>query len=541
LQSLRRRLQRGRAGKKQLAISAQAAPEELPTARSNATGSTFQTSSRAVSSEFPTQEVSLKSKLSQVSDRLVDIEAEFQKEVLASPKYARSASNTIDSLGSESLSAWSKPRAKNPLGASLGARSATGLHGRPAHLAPLPRRRQPVIADDLMESAWAGTVLGEMPSVRRAFEHHTLRISKSAPSLDPRPRTPMQPCMDPALGDRPFSAEVSYSKELLVDYFPEQDFVSPFHLCRTTTPQVQPSDPRAASKRGQSKNTLGRPLTADLCSTVDSRVSSRTNTKQRTAMPAQFINFDLEDDNVEEADTTPVYLGPLCLATLATRWCLPLETLKASSELFRKHALLPPGRPNSGDILRDGELRSEQLKKIVCILADVDDLEELDPEEAEAAMKTADKNGDGNLDYEEFATWYQQRAFSDMVNLTKTEKECRAIAVQYGLPTCDAESVKRLFDKFDTDVSGYLCLDEFREFVNGLLGRRFDSRKYEPVPESRILLYYQECDLNGSGHVEFDEFVKFYVTHFDSNDSDPGGSLYKNIRKGCRVNEGHAF
>lgn len=167
---------------------------------------------------------------------------------------------------------------------------------------------------------------------------------------------------------------------------------------------------------------------------------------------------------------------------------------------------------------------------MLCTLTEVSSLEELPAETVEEAMRVGDVDGDCYLDFKEFVAWYNQRAFSSYVSLSKEGRECRDVAHRLGMPVSDADHCKYLFDKFDRDQNKYLDFNEFREFLNSLLGSRFDSRKKVDLPESRIVHFWQLCDLKGAGHVTFDEFAVFYSQHFEPDSFDPGESFYGCIR-----------
>jgi len=215
-----------------------------------------------------------------------------------------------------------------------------------------------------------------------------------------------------------------------------------------------------------------------------------------------------DSDGSDSSDATlPSSHGFNSLAEMALRWDLPLDTLKSSSELFKLHAIC-----ERGEVLRDGKLPSSALKTVVCALADVSSLDELPPDSVTEILKTADTNSDGTLDFKEFATWYHQREFCECITLSKGDRQCRDIAYLLDMPVFEIENAKKLFDKFDGNGNAYLDYKEFHDFVNSLLGHRFDSRKTRELPESRIAHFWQLCDLKGHGHVEFTEFAAFYRT-----------------------------
>lgn len=192
---------------------------------------------------------------------------------------------------------------------------------------------------------------------------------------------------------------------------------------------------------------------------------------------------------------------PVCLAGMAMQWNLPLETVKASSELFRMHA-----ESSGGEILKDGRLSPAAFSQLVCTLAGVSNLEELCNETSEDGMIP-----DDYMNFEDFAAWYHRRAFSNYVNLPKDGRQCRDVALALGIPMAEAEHCKHIFDKFDFNQDGRLDEREFASFVSTLYGHwSFDSRKNYDLPESRIHQMWQQCNHNGTPTVSFKEFAAFY-------------------------------
>jgi Ca2+-binding EF-hand superfamily protein len=252
--------------------------------------------------------------------------------------------------------------------------------------------------------------------------------------------------------------------------------------------------------------------------------------KQRLSIDSEF-----EDSRTPSAKQSPAEHGKTSLAKLAFQWNVPFEDVRASGELFQQHADIQCS--SGADVFRDGRMSAAALKQVICHLTEVSSLEELDDETVESALMVADKTGDGVLNFEEFAFWHWERAFSSYVALSKDDRECRSVALSLGIPVSEAEHCKHLFDKFDVSRNKYLDFDEFREFINSLLGSasRFDSTKNVGLPESRILHFWQLCDLKGRGHVEFTEFAQFYKTHFDPDSFNPGETFYGGIRKACMV------
>jgi len=223
------------------------------------------------------------------------------------------------------------------------------------------------------------------------------------------------------------------------------------------------------------------------------------------------------------------------LADCANKWSLPLETVKESSELFSQFAQVP--RSQSGeDVLKAGVLNQDNFMKVVCHLCCVSSCYELTLTDqrvmngdilfASKVMGTADKNSDGEIDFEEFTIWYNDRAFLEFVTLSKEQRMVRSIAHRLGVTAADMDHYKAVYDRFDLDKNGSIDKDEFRELLHVLM-RCPPSERF---PESRIMHFWNECDDDGDGQVDLEEFVNFYVNHFKHHAEDPLKDFYHSFR-----------
>jgi len=220
---------------------------------------------------------------------------------------------------------------------------------------------------------------------------------------------------------------------------------------------------------------------------------------------------------------------PPSLGIWANKWNMSVDTLTESRELFMKFARLPHVQEDE-DMLRDGILHGDDMMKLVCQMTGVRSLDEL-PREAEESMRLAVRNlGKAcRLDFYEFSTWYDNRAFQECMNLSKSDMNIRDVGHKLGLSASDMDFYKTLFDKYDVNGSGEIDFEEFTSMMN--ICMKVPSDGDLNLPADRVKHWWSECDADGNHEINLTEFVEFYIKHFDPNAEDPLEDYYMQLRR----------
>eukprot|EP01047_Picozoa_sp_COSAG01_P031832 COSAG01_NODE_2276_length_8012_cov_3.670037_4_plen_429_part_01 len=111
--------------------------------------------------------------------------------------------------------------------------------------------------------------------------------------------------------------------------------------------------------------------------------------------------------------------------------------------------------------------------------------------ELSAAFEAMDLDGDGEIDYPEFASWWEKQHEDDVEGLSSYSSK-----------------VKAIWNQIDADGSGHLCEDEVRNLFNKI-GRKLSSKKFKKA--------FAEMDRDGDREIDYSEFVEWWTkqTHDD--------------------------
>jgi Ca2+-binding EF-hand superfamily protein len=252
--------------------------------------------------------------------------------------------------------------------------------------------------------------------------------------------------------------------------------------------------------------------------------------KQSEDMPASSPAPSPFDDD-EEVPKAPAVAftdtdRKLEAYSLAKRLNMPGKLLQPSVDVFLKHAVLPEGHS-----IFSARLEMTAFMGVLADLCTAGTVDCLSEDYIKTAFRTADRDGSGDIDVEEFAVWYSSHCFDKELSLTAKDIKARHAALTLGIDGPVFEKCVTAFNKFDTDGSGLIEKAEFQEVVQALLKVPAGT----PLPEDRVAALWREADSNGNGEVDFEEFIHFYQKHFDEDpetvDDDPLVQYYKSYRR----------
>jgi hypothetical protein len=113
--------------------------------------------------------------------------------------------------------------------------------------------------------------------------------------------------------------------------------------------------------------------------------------------------------------------------------------------------------------------------------------------------------------FEEFVLWHKAHEFDPFVSQDAEARLLQALANDCNLLLPDVEAIKKQYDSFDTDGSGRIEYAEFVSVICALL----EVKDKDDLPPDRVHRYWSHLAGNGTS-VGFQEFLPWYAQNFFS-------------------------
>jgi Ca2+-binding EF-hand superfamily protein len=201
----------------------------------------------------------------------------------------------------------------------------------------------------------------------------------------------------------------------------------------------------------------------------------------------------------------------------------PLETTLDAKSLFDQHA-----KKGKLDCRSFGEIVVQIMRSTRQQLTEEDMKDKI-----EMSWREADRNKKGTVGFDEFALWYSSWGFQQEMLLSPQKIRrgtlTRDFAKKHDIDVVDVDAVYTKFQHFDEDGSGLI---EFPEFVK-LLHSVLKVPTGAELPASRLSHFWKEIDIDGSGSVCADEFLQWFLRYFDvkgNSNVSPLEHFYQSMR-----------
>jgi len=162
-------------------------------------------------------------------------------------------------------------------------------------------------------------------------------------------------------------------------------------------------------------------------------------------------------------------------------------------------------------------------------------------EEVLTCWKEIDRDGNEMITQEEVQLWFctkfKVECNPDFTNyfdckeiLTEHQRYLRDLAAQFDLEYDKVEEIHKEFKRWDANGSGDIEYNEFLQLMTKLLAVNDTSC----LVGSRMEKFFREIDIDSSGKIELEEFVKWYSKYFTGED--PVQHFYNSLGSGWHAN-----
>eukprot|EP00672_Neobodo_designis_P004997 CAMPEP_0174863586 /NCGR_PEP_ID=MMETSP1114-20130205/56505_1 /TAXON_ID=312471 /ORGANISM="Neobodo designis, Strain CCAP 1951/1" /LENGTH=318 /DNA_ID=CAMNT_0016098657 /DNA_START=63 /DNA_END=1019 /DNA_ORIENTATION=- len=131
---------------------------------------------------------------------------------------------------------------------------------------------------------------------------------------------------------------------------------------------------------------------------------------------------------------------------------------------------------------------------------------EMDDDALRESMAKIDENGNGDLEFDEFLMWLSQ-ASNQADEFAVLKSKIRAQGTR-PLSNAQIERLREVFNHFDADNSGSIDIEE--------LGHVFEAMG-QKLSEEDLAALMKQADDDGSGEMEFEEFLMLMCSNFGVN------------------------
>lgn len=275
----------------------------------------------------------------------------------------------------------------------------------------------------------------------------------------------------------------------------------------------------------------------------DARPASPTSSEAERTRRERLLDAPIEEKPVEMfLSEYALHAGcPIEVAKQALDTFCDFVTRKPRPDLAKSKDSILHGTPFDAQTAL-GSMDNQAFGRACVRIADVPDLNHLPEGFLESAMKSADKNGSGDIDFFEFLYFYYKFSFSEEVLVRPEERILRVAARKFDISYEEIGQYKKIYDQIDEDKSDSIEYDEFEVLVRKIL----KLKEHEELPEKRCKDMWREACKNeppGAESIGFLSFVSWYKSYFASDHGDsesPFETMYKNVRRVCAAQYSHS-
>lgn len=210
---------------------------------------------------------------------------------------------------------------------------------------------------------------------------------------------------------------------------------------------------------------------------------------------------------------------------------LDIRALQLSRKYNLEHFEVKVALRSLDEIARESDKDGMSQNEVATFLQRVFDIPFVPGDLANQIHQKCCKNAKGDpqeFDINAFLDWYKVAIFTTVASLRADQEKLAKnssidqLCDKHGLQKTELDRIKKQFDKYDTDGSGNIEWDEFVAMMETLMGAGTGD-----IPIKRLTGFWKEIDRDGSGEVDFEEFVTWFLKYFHPSGGSPVVEFYK--------------
>lgn len=206
----------------------------------------------------------------------------------------------------------------------------------------------------------------------------------------------------------------------------------------------------------------------------------------------------LQQDEEEVAPVPTTSFG-ICVHT-AEMYKVPLKVVQESFNHF-----------NQLDTDGNGFLTIDEFEAEIRKMMELGPDDEIPEHLLNSHWEKVDSNKDNRVDFSEYFLWTMRSGWKEELLVSDSkERQVRELARKRGIAILDVERVRAVFDKYDTDKSGYIDKDEFKSVICNCMNVKDPSQ----VSQNMLNRYWKEADTGNDGEIDMPEFLSWYFKFF---------------------------
>jgi len=162
----------------------------------------------------------------------------------------------------------------------------------------------------------------------------------------------------------------------------------------------------------------------------------------------------------------------------------------------------------------DGTLSFQEFEAVIRKMCDIPAGDAVPEHLMLKQWKDIDRDGSNAVDFMEYFQWTLRSGWKeDLMVHDAHDRAMRQLARDLGVAIVEVEKLKRMFDAYDVDGSGFIDHEEFKAVLCEAMGVKDPSE----VSQHQLQRYWKEADASNMGELGLKEFMVWYINVYPNS------------------------